>query len=129
MHRMLGVQGVCKLHSPNASPRKSIGAGRLLPICTSQQRATRSRGPAAEILQGLQAMRSAYGQLILSLILFLVANDRDMARVEPAGDPLGKRFLCSDVSTKNLCLPILLSGCRMTLESGSGIPSEPDEKV
>lgn len=52
-----------------------------------------------------------------------------MAGTKPVGDPLGERFLCSDVPTKKLCLLTLLPGCSMTLKPGPGIPSEPDERA
>jgi hypothetical protein len=77
----------------------------------------------------MQAMQAAYTLLIFLLFLFLAVSNRGTARSEPAGDPLGERFLCSDVPTRKLCLPTLLSGCRMTLKLGSGIPSEPEERV
>jgi hypothetical protein len=67
--------------------------------------------------------------LIFPLFLVFVGSNRGAARTEPAGDPLGKRFLCSDAPTKRLCIPAILSGCRMTLEVGPGIPSEPGEKA
>lgn len=74
-------------------------------------------------------MRSVYRLLTFPLFLFLVASNRGVARAEPAGDPLGKRFLCSDAPAKRLCPPAILSGCRVTLEPGPGIPSEPEEKM
>src|SRR4051794_26311504 len=74
-------------------------------------------------------MRSLFWSLLFPLLLSLTVSHRGMARTRPAGDPLGERFLCSDVPTKKLCLPTLLSGCSLTLKPGSGIPSEPEERV
>src|SRR6185369_4929819 len=74
-------------------------------------------------------MRSIYRLLILLLLLFLVVVNRGAAKAEPTGGSLGERFMCSGLPTKKLCLPTLLSGCRLTLKPGPGIPSEPKERV
>lgn len=73
-------------------------------------------------------MRNAFKLLIFSPLLFLAASNRGTARVKPA-DPLGKRFLCSDAPTNKICLSVILSGCRIAIEPGPGIPSEPGERV
>lgn len=74
-------------------------------------------------------MRPTHIALIPLLIFFLAAQNRSIARAEPAGDPLGNRFLGPDGPPEKLFPPAILSGCRMALEAGPGIPSEPGDKA
>ncbi len=77
----------------------------------------------------LQAMGTTCRRLILTFVFLLAAGNQGTAKTELSEDPLGKRFLGSSVLTKRLYPPAVLSGCRMALEPGPGIPSEPGDKA
>jgi len=44
-------------------------------------------------------------------------------------DFFGLRFLCHDSSSMRLCLPVLKTGCSLTIAPGDGLPREPADRL